>query len=591
MLLLAFLMWSNARGAEAPNAVITTDFTLDGDYVIQEAGDGLVVGANDITIDGNGFALISTAPMGVEEASTGSFTVAGIRVDGRSRVTIKNFSEIRGFYTGVSLSGGGNNVVESCTFDGTGRGVQIDGGTHTVRNCTVRHAFTGVRVALGTGSSTLLEDNLFEECVRSMAFMTSVQCRNNVVRRCCDRDNVLAAGAPIRAGMILPQVLPTQCGVGETNVIKLQLRTPTGAASDDAVVDVRVIPESSVLTERNGNQLNLTWTPGIPGLHRLRITATDAEGNMTVRGYPLQVGDGAEHDVVYTLRHDGPHFGQTPERWDTGSLGFKPTPGDPDVVRCGGWVQFSPNQIPNLPAAVVEGARIQGFLGFKPAMQGIDPNNTLCLQRLASFDGATDFCVPIPDEFPKLGYGRYTWGEFEIGPVDWSIDEYVDWHGFTFKMIGRYPQIWCGEPDSLSQLTIHCRIPATPEVTFIENKELKMLSATQNSDSLTTLVFDGPAEATRVGIANWNQAFLGIRATVAADTACLHIPSIDKETVVLSVPMWVSSPHTVDFTATSPDSTVEQAWEIRGEGSAVLRFGGLGADVVYDIISGNKKGE
>lgn len=83
---------------------VTTDIKLTGD--ISGSGDGLIVGANGITIDLNGYTISSTDGTGV-----------GIKNDGYHGITIKN-GTIDGFSQGVLSDGGDDLLVQDLTVDG-----------------------------------------------------------------------------------------------------------------------------------------------------------------------------------------------------------------------------------------------------------------------------------------------------------------------------------------------------------------------------------------------------------------------------------------------------------------------------------------
>ena len=123
----AALDWLLEQPAQTPTcgAVIVTDITLDAD-LLGCPGHGLVVGADDITIDLGGHTLQGTA------AAAG---VAGFGVDlrGHRSVTIRN-GHIDGFFYGVNLFMTDDDVVEDLSFSGSVHSVEMV----AVRNTTLR---------------------------------------------------------------------------------------------------------------------------------------------------------------------------------------------------------------------------------------------------------------------------------------------------------------------------------------------------------------------------------------------------------------------------------------------------------------------
>lgn len=87
------------EGCRAPEPcacgqALTSDCTLNSDLVCP--GNGLIVAADDITIDGNGFTLTGDGGSTVEPDS-------GIMIANRSRVTVKNFAAISNFFCGIAI--------------------------------------------------------------------------------------------------------------------------------------------------------------------------------------------------------------------------------------------------------------------------------------------------------------------------------------------------------------------------------------------------------------------------------------------------------------------------------------------------------
>ena len=85
-----------AQAEEAMN--VTKDTTLEKDAVLKH---GLVIEANNVTIDGNGATLQGPGKTG----DLKSFTGAGIKADGFSNVTIRNL-KVTGFESALVASNG-----------------------------------------------------------------------------------------------------------------------------------------------------------------------------------------------------------------------------------------------------------------------------------------------------------------------------------------------------------------------------------------------------------------------------------------------------------------------------------------------------
>lgn len=126
---------------DSENELIKNSMILTSDYVFTEdifsgKGHGIVVGANNIVIDGKGFVLdgISACPCdgaGVQRS--------GIYNPGFDNVTIKNL-EIRNFCNGIYLLGDSlsgdyvfENIIENCKIHNNGCDTGLDTSTHGVK--------------------------------------------------------------------------------------------------------------------------------------------------------------------------------------------------------------------------------------------------------------------------------------------------------------------------------------------------------------------------------------------------------------------------------------------------------------------------
>lgn len=113
---------------------------------------GLVIGADGITIDLNGYAI----------EGMGAHTGSGIEALGRSGITIKN-GDIRGFDTGVRFVGVNGSIIKSLTIRNTNRGISLgnyqipdaDSSFNEIRGNTITNSSSGIFMEVSHGNRVL----------------------------------------------------------------------------------------------------------------------------------------------------------------------------------------------------------------------------------------------------------------------------------------------------------------------------------------------------------------------------------------------------------------------------------------------------
>jgi parallel beta-helix repeat protein len=114
--------------------VITQDTTLDAD-LIDCPGDGLVIGADNVTldlnghtIDGDGIGSLSACDTGIANGEASRFLDCPPKTEGHDGVTIKD-GVVRNFVLGVSLEAAGQGAVRGMTILGAAAGISLEDGS------------------------------------------------------------------------------------------------------------------------------------------------------------------------------------------------------------------------------------------------------------------------------------------------------------------------------------------------------------------------------------------------------------------------------------------------------------------------------
>lgn len=292
--------------------VITADTVLDSDLTC--AGEGIIIGASNITLDLNGHTL--TGPGLTCNPCVfppGQSIPSGVRVEGRGGVTIKN-GYITGFVYGIRLVNASDNIIDhvvatSSTFNGislfsdsdnnrvthctssnnTSFGVIINGGSdgNVVGHCTLSENGTGLFIGGGGSGAPSFGNHVEHTQARNNAF-AGIHIRNadsnslqhNVVDG-NDFGIVISEGADAnlagqnivnhngRSGLLLP-ASSTAFPQPENNLLirnRLHGNGTSGAPGARDIRDATTGDETlGTRNHYNGNQCGTSFPDGLCGL-------------------------------------------------------------------------------------------------------------------------------------------------------------------------------------------------------------------------------------------------------------------------------------------------------------------------------------
>lgn len=135
--------------------VITTNTTLDGN-VGPCPGDGIIIGADNVTLDLNGYTVLGAPAPGTQVGST-----SGIKVDAVAGARVRN-GTVTGFGRGVFLLLRGGSTVESLVVRGNQTvGIGMISFDNVIRGNVVQGNGTD-GVVVGGGTGNLIESNVIQ---------------------------------------------------------------------------------------------------------------------------------------------------------------------------------------------------------------------------------------------------------------------------------------------------------------------------------------------------------------------------------------------------------------------------------------------
>ena len=183
---------------------ITVDTTLDSD--LNCTGDGLIVDADGITLDLDGFRILGDADPGDE----------GVRVLG-SFVVIRN-GNIGDFGVGIVVSGNSNTVEDLAIANTFGNGgtigsgsILVFGATNTIQRNTITFASNGIQVLSLLANDNLIRENHIQDCITGIRLTPANSFGNTLLGNILRGNTVTLnlAGIVIEpylpGGLILPQ--------------------------------------------------------------------------------------------------------------------------------------------------------------------------------------------------------------------------------------------------------------------------------------------------------------------------------------------------------------------------------------------------
>jgi len=195
-----FLSIGLSLGSAGPQPmIITRDTVLEKAATLRH---GLVIGADGVTIDGNGATLVGPGKAGDRK----SFVGGGVLAEGRSNVTIRNL-KVRGFECGLAASDGHGWRIEDCDFSDNYHDPEYGWGdygrvggiilTRISRSIVQRNKANRVWNGLDLWEShdNAIEKNDFSHC-SNVCLKLWTSCRNTA------RDNNLSYGIRISPGEV-----------------------------------------------------------------------------------------------------------------------------------------------------------------------------------------------------------------------------------------------------------------------------------------------------------------------------------------------------------------------------------------------------
>jgi len=538
---------------------------LNADVVVTSAVDyGLLIGADNITIDGNGYALRYAGAVGPSESD-------GIRSFDRTNVTIKNFSRISGFDRGVYIYGGASNTIENCRIESNMvAGVfAANSETLTLTNNVIREQNFAVDFTFNSSATSKLAGNtIVGGRVGILGGTVGTFTGNRLIHQ---------AQSPFTGNRRLFRFtdLRRTGQPGESFPFAFAMYWINGSPSVHSAYSVRTVPPTSLTFSKSGNVVTGTFTPSRAGLHALVVEVTDPDGNTEIRTAQVLVGPTADRSISYYWTHYYPKHGQTRRMgYDTGAMWLTLPP----LIRyreCGGWVQESPDQLPSLPPVLIR--QVDFHMLFRFISEDADP--VWGLERDVTFGVEMDRTVVVPRSW---GDNTIRWGSLTVSNVNWSLDYPLEWLYLSAKFMATDPWVETGNPAQPSRNVFQYATTVSPEVRSVAGSHMLLLlaataaSAAGGGEELTVWGANDQAE---VVLGNFRRPFVEATTRIsAAGEAWFDSGVVNGEKTFSAVPLEISPNTNAVSVSVQTWTSSQRAWTEEADdapGNVAHTLGGL----------------
>ena len=183
--------------------------------------------------------------------------------------------------------------------------------------------------------------------------------------------------------------------------------------------------ESSLSYSDNGSgTVTGSFTPTKSGTYSLNFTVTDENSNTTKRRMLFFVGNTASTTTKYYFRGINPTHGQPYGTGQDSKTLLLTAPTSTEEWNCGGWIQNSPDEIPNYPLANL--SAIDTYTWYKQSTGLAEhisgSKDTLLMTRLLMTISPVD------------NVSDYTWINENFTGLNWAMDYPQNWYWLSLKL-------------------------------------------------------------------------------------------------------------------------------------------------------------
>ncbi|MFA6190253.1 MAG: NosD domain-containing protein [Candidatus Staskawiczbacteria bacterium] len=496
------------------NNTLTGNTANSNDYGISLFSASNTLTSNTANSNDYGIYLPSTSSSNILTSNTTNLNnLNGISLSTSSDNNLIGNTANSNSYYGISLaSTSENNTLTGNTANLNNRGISLaSSSSNTLTSNTVNSNSIGIYLS-SSSSNTLTSNNL----LFNQKLIYNLNSNNSWVT-----NSFLHS---LTNTMVSFTDIDQTIAVNDTISFDFDMLNVDSTACNDCTYTVATYPqETVVITSEADNNVQGNFEVIKSGVYTLTIKVTDTSGNYEKRNYAFIVGDTDSTTKRFYLRDVNTTHGQPKNSLVHGDVKamVSTAPTEEEWWQCGGWVQNSPDEIPDYYFSNLNSVDIHSWYKQTHATNGY-----VGIQRFATYEGTVDqsqFADSVVD---------YTENDTSFSGINWVADYPRSWYWFSVKS-GGLNSYWRSTPDLPSYVDFNYSYASAVPVKTISNDEVNLLSATTDSadNNNITIELENPsltsATTTQTVLTSVNRPFLGISTNIdSASTTTFTTNSI-----------------------------------------------------------------
>ena len=434
-----------------------------------------------------------------ESTTTGDYDYAIYLLNARDGIIQNNNITTSGRYSyGIYLKSSSNstftsNNITTSGFNGYGIYLNSSSNSTFTSNTLTTSGNYGYGIYLNSSSNSTFTSNnittsgrysygIYLDSSSNNTFQSNILLKNRDAVYMDDYTNTFVSNQFLKTLNPLSNFSTNSREGNTTNRIDFNITMKYVNASNCALCSYKLelSPSEASFANSSTNELIIgNFTPTKTGIYSLKINVTDKNNNSEIKKYVYLINS-TTGLVNYYFRSTEPTHGQplAAAGADSGSLLFeKPT--TEESRTCSGWVQFSPDILPNYLFGIYK--QINYSMWYQT--NAIFSNGT-GIEKYATYGDDFDYNVTVNATSKSFETFNFTF--------DLANDYFWRWYWMSIKLRGNNPYIYSNSTDP-SYANITYAYSNTPGIKHISNEDIDILSATSpsNNSNNATIVLDG----------------------------------------------------------------------------------------------------